>query len=170
MEGEAKVCLIGDPAVGKTSLLGRYESNKFTSGYIQTAGAQVINVEVMVGPTGAEEKHTLMIWDIVGQREAAALHTLYFQNAKGAVVVCDLTRRETLDHLEDWIKLLFETAGEVPLLFVGNKRDLEDDWEFKWDDLEDLANGYGAPFVLASAKTGENVEALFKLIGNLVLE
>jgi len=78
--------------------------------------------------------------------------------------VCDLTNKETVEELRYWIKALTDVAGDVPIVFAGNKSDLENERVVKESDLKDLASKYKAQVYLTSAKTGQNVEAAFKTL------
>jgi GTPase SAR1 family protein len=78
--------------------------------------------------------------------------------------VCDLTNKETLEELRYWIKALTDVAGDVPIVFAGNKADLENDRVIKEQDLQELAAKYKAQAFLTSAKTGQNVESVFKAL------
>ena len=87
-EYKVKVCLVGEKAVGKTSLIRRYVLNMFDDGYITTIGTKVSKKEVMVNDT---IKVTMLIWDILGQDEFQFLHATYYQGSAGALIVCDGT-------------------------------------------------------------------------------
>ena len=153
-----KVVMLGDPAVGKTSLVNRYVLNMFDEKYLTTIGAKPTKKIVDVG----NDKVTLMIWDIAGH--AYNSHPNYYTNAKGAILVCDLTKRSTLESLRSWRTGLYNTVGNVPVYVFANKSDL-DDWEFNDKDLDSL----GLDFKITSAKTGDNVEKAFNdLAGRII--
>jgi len=73
---------------------------------------------------------------------------------KGAIIVCDLTRKSTFDSVKVWVSSLFEVTGEVPVIIIGNKNDLKEKHEIKKEDVMALGKGYDAPTFLTSAKTG----------------
>ncbi len=152
-----KMVLLGDGGVGKTSLINRFVLNKFDEKYIATIGTRVSKKTVSVD----DYEITLMIWDVLGQKGYERVQWASFRGAEGAFMVVDLTRRSTLDSLERyWIPELFKIAPGIPIVFLGNKMDL-DNWEVGEDDLRNLANRYGSVYFLTSAKTGENVEEAF---------
>jgi small GTP-binding protein len=109
-----------------------------------------------------------MIWDVLGQKTQKALHSTYYAGANGALLVCDLTRPETFEHLKQWAADLLEVSGEIPVIILGNKCDLE----MKIDplDLEDFAATLGCSVMLTSAKSGQNVQEAFQALGELVME
>jgi small GTP-binding protein len=113
----------------------------------------------------------MLVWDIMGQKGfRELLREAYFFGAHGAIAVCDLTNKETLEELRYWIKALTDVAGDVPIVFAGNKSDLENDRVIKEQDLQELAGKYKARAYLTSAKTGQNVETVFKTLAEAMSE
>jgi small GTP-binding protein len=110
-----------------------------------------------------------MIWDIMGQKEYKLIHETAYQGSKGAIIVCDMTRKETLHNLSTWVTSLFNVTQTLPMVFVANKNDLVDQKQFTKEDLKEIALPYHAPYYRSSAKTGENVEDLFKELGIMML-
>jgi len=168
---KVKVCFIGDAGVGKTSLIKRFVLDVFDDRYIATIGTKVTKKIVDVqGPAG-QAKVMMLIWDIMGQKGfRELLREAYFFGAHGAIAVCDMTNRETVEELRYWIKALTDVAGDVPIVFAGNKADLENERVVKEDDLKDLAGKYKAQAFVTSAKTGQNVEAAFKALALAISE
>jgi len=162
---KVKVCFIGDAGVGKTSLIKRFVLDVFDDRYIATIGTKVTKKIVEVD-NGGQTKVMMLVWDIMGQKGfRELLREAYFFGAHGAIAVCDLTNKETLEELRYWIKALTDVAGDVPIVFAGNKADLENEAVVKEADLQDLASKYNSKAFLTSAKTGQNVEAMFKALG-----
>ena len=163
---KVKVCFIGDAGVGKTSLIKRYVLDVFDDRYIATIGTKVTKKIVEVEEGGNQTKVMMLIWDIMGQKGfRELLREAYFFGAHGAIAVCDLTNRETLEELRYWIKALTDVAGDVPIVFAGNKADLQNEAVVRESDLGDLADKYEAEAFMTSAKTGQNVEEMFKSLG-----
>ena len=92
----------------------------------------------------------------------------YFYGANGILAVADLTRRRTLDNLDDWIDGVEDVAGKVPILIAINKSDLAVNARFREIDVAAFAKAYDAEFVLTSAKTGVRVEDAFRRLGALI--
>ena len=160
---KVKVCFIGDAGVGKTSLIKRYVLDVFDDRYIATIGTKVTKKIVDVEEKEGQAKVMMLVWDIMGQKGfRELLREAYFFGAHGAIAVCDMTNKETLEELRYWIKALTDVAGDVPIVFAGNKADLENEQVVKELDLKDLASKYKSQAFLTSAKTGQNVEAMFK--------
>ena len=166
---KVKVCFIGDAGVGKTSLIKRFVLDVFDDRYIATIGTKVTKKIVEVEGEGGQVKVMMLIWDIMGQKGfRELLREAYFFGAHGAIAVCDLTNRETLEELRYWIKALTDVAGDVPVVFAGNKADLEGEVVVKEADLKELADKYGGKAFLTSAKTGQNVEKVFEALGEAI--
>jgi small GTP-binding protein len=163
-----KMCLLGDAAVGKTSLIRRYVYDIFDDKYIVTFGAKVTTKQMGLKTDDDNIDLTLIIWDILGQRVHDSLHAGHYKGAKGALVVCDLTRGETIRATEIWIKKLWESVGTVPIILLGNKSDLpHGDAE---EDLGEIAKKLGVPCFTTSAKTGINVEKAFMSISETMIK
>jgi small GTP-binding protein len=170
-----KVCMLGDPAVGKTSLIRKYVLNQFDSRYVSTIGTEVskkdIEVEFVDSEHGKQNYNlTLAIWDIIGQKEYRTLISRFYKNANGALIVFDLTRDDTLSNIKEWTSSLFGAIGKVPVVFVGNKFDLVDKDNFDTDSLMEVSMRYSAPWVTTSAKDGENVDSAFKKLGEMIIQ
>jgi len=170
-----KISLLGDPAVGKTSLIHRFVYEAFDDKYLSTIGAKVTKKSLFY-PTedyeglSQDTNLTFLVWDIAGQKAFKNVHQTYYVGSEGALVVCDLTRKETLDNLLDWISELFKVVRNVPVLVLANKDDLpEEEICFGEPEIRAVASQINAPFYFTSAKTGHNVETAFKKFGELVL-
>lgn len=167
----AKICLCGDPAVGKTSLIRKYVTNVYGDEYISTLGTKVTKKKISVEYPEVDLQLGIKftIWDIMGQKEfRQILTTSYFYGAKGVLTVFDRTRKETFKGLDDWISAVQKVAGDVPIVILGNKTDLKDSIQVKDSELEDYANKLNSVHFLTSAKTGLNVESAFLKLGELI--
>ncbi len=164
LELKMKVCLLGDPAVGKTSLIRKFVLDSFDDKYISTLGSKVTKKSLSFNVSDRAIRLSMMIWDALGQAEFKNVLQGAFKGAKGALLVCDLTRKETLEDLETWIEELFGVAGPLPVVMIANKCDLEDEYDFSEEDLKQMAGTYGCPCYITSAKTGDHVEDAFQTI------
>jgi len=156
-----KVCLLGDGGVGKTSLIRKFVFDQFDDKYIVTIGTKVVKKEISVSIAGLDAVVTLMIWDILGQKMHDSLHASYYRGAGGALLVCDILRRETFDHLLDWINVFRKSSPDAPFIILANKSDLSP-WSVLKEDLDALAAKYNSTAYITSAKTGMNVEEAFR--------
>lgn len=164
---KVKLCLAGEPAVGKSSLIKRYVLDMYEDRYIATLGTKVTKKTVsLVDQSGGPMKADLIIWDVMGTRSIRdLLKEAYYHGANGVMAVCDLTRRETLIELDSWSKAIETVAGTVPTQVVANKVDLAEDRQVTDEELKKFCSIRGWRYVTTSAKTGENVEAAFATLG-----
>ena len=168
---KCKIILIGYPGVGKTSLVRRFVLDEFTDKYLMTVGFKVTSKKLVYRDSyGFDIELTMMIWDIMGQKSYKLEPEKAFLNSKGVILVCDLTRKHTLDMLVDVITELFNLTEDIPLVFVANKKDLAGQVKFSESDLAEVATAFNSPHFITSAKTGDTVEAAFKAIGEVVLK
>lgn len=156
-----KIALLGNHAVGKTSLISRFVENKFPEGYLTTIGLKVDKKTVEVDGY----KVDLVIWDIAGQENLANIPHYYLNGCNGFIYVVDLTRLSTYENLQSQTLLLKGILPEAESLLAGNKSDLLDPSELD-TVLEDFAM---QPDLLTSAKTGDNVEELFMLLARKLI-
>jgi Ras-related protein Rab-11A len=163
-----KLVLLGDAAVGKTSLIDMYAHHRFKEDYKPTLGVNIVVKEI--DEVGA--KIRLVIWDIAGQNKYNLSRYMFFQGVVGALFVYDATREESFQNIESkWVKDLNE-YGDQDLIFVliGNKIDLEDSRLVSTERGKELADRIDASdFIETSAKYGDNVEEAFKKLVNNVL-
>ncbi len=171
---KCKVCLIGEAAVGKTSLIRRYVLDEFDDKYITTLGAKVSKKDMTYDfPDKALRlEMDMTIWDIMGEKTYRdLLKDAYYHGAKGILAVCDITRISTVKELDDWVRSVYEVAGEIPVVYAVNKNDLRDEVMvlFTDKDMEQWTRAFGAPHFYTSAKTGENVEKTFRTLGAAII-
>ena len=171
-----KVCLIGDSRVGKTSLIKRFVSDEFDDKYIATIGAKISKKDLQVNCKHDEADYTvamtLTIWDLIGHRDREywSLLKRYYLNTDGALFICDLTSKSSLENLKEWISSLFNTIGVIPFIVMANKSDLSNDSEFTEEDLENFSKQYNSDFYYTSAKTGANVNLSFQRLGEVMAD
>jgi small GTP-binding protein len=164
-----KICLVGNPAVGKTSLIRRYVYDMFDDKYLSTIGAKITKKIVNIEGKTHDTELTLMIWDIEGQKNVGSVHSSYYRGADAAIVVCNVTVKETFENIPNWVKTVFKVTGEIPLVFLANKTDLPNK-KFGEDEIKNIASEFNAQYLFTSAKTGKNVENGFLTISKLLLE
>ena len=170
----AKVCLLGDFAVGKTSLVRRFVYNLFDDKYISTIGVKVSRKTVVV-PHGEDVAEvTLLLWDLAGSEEFDRLRASYLRGAKGAVLVCDPTRIETCQRLWQYARDLFAVNADARVVLAANKHDLrgsqpDGHWVEALSLVEAVSLELNAPYYLTSAMTGQAVQPMCRQLGQLVV-
>ncbi|MCG3219145.1 MAG: GTP-binding protein [Candidatus Heimdallarchaeota archaeon] len=174
-----KITLIGDWAVGKTSLRRRFMGQSFVTQYMGTLGADFGVIEKEID----DMKVSYQIWDLAGQSGYEGVRRRYYDGTHGSLVVFDTTRPSSLKNLKGWISELWENngKGKIPLVILGNKSDLpqkvsdEDVMKFVDDLNEQTAHitydyGFEVEYIKTSALTGENIDQAFITLGRLILE
>ncbi|EPB79761.1 Ras family protein [Ancylostoma ceylanicum] len=133
-----KVVLLGEGAVGKSSLLMRYVENKFSPRHISTIQASFQSKQVDID--GAHI--TLNIWDTAGQEKYHALGPIYYRGSQGALLIYDITDQRSFDRAKVWLKELQRALGDsVVLMIVGNKFDLERNRTVPLEEAQDHGDG-----------------------------
>lgn len=157
-----KICLLGDFAVGKTSLVRRFVHNRFDDQYISTIGVKVSRKTVILprDPDIVEVK--LMVWDLAGSQEFSDIAASYLRGSSGAILVCDMTRQETLANLARYVENLHTVMPGAHLVVAANKMDLTQEHQLQVEQVIAYAKQLGAPYFLTSAKAGEQVEQAFR--------
>jgi small GTP-binding protein len=153
---QKKICLLGDFAVGKTSLMRRFVESRFDDKYLSTIGVK-ISRRLVNRPINDIK---LIIWDLAGGDEFTA-QSSYLHGAAGGLVVCDLTRLETLTTFKRYAAQVHQVTPNAPLVFIANKVDLVNERRISDADLQAACLEYGGAYFLSSARTGEQVETAF---------
>lgn len=169
---KAKVCLVGDPGVGKTSLVRRFILDEYDERYFLTMGTKISKKEVRLVESVSSRPVvvSLLLWDIMGQPPLREfLHEDYFRDAKGILAVADLTRRETLDGLVPWVETVNRTTGHIPVVIALNKVDLAGEAASDEPESRRIAKQLRADFLPTSARTGQNVEEAFHRLASRIV-
>ncbi|MCX7707747.1 MAG: GTP-binding protein [Anaerolineae bacterium] len=164
-----KICLLGDFAVGKTSLVRRFVYNLFDDRYLSTIGVKVSRKVIMMPRADEIVELTLMVWDLAGSEEFSVVRSSYLRGAAGAIVVCDLTRSATLETVPTYLAELRRLNPAAALVLAANKADLNEKHEVSATQVEQQATALGIPCFITSARTGANVEAAFRCLGGQII-
>ena len=166
-----KAVLLGESGVGKTCIIARFINNTFENNIMSTTGASY------AGKTMAFEEFggkciKFEIWDTAGQEKYRALTKIFYKDAGVAILVYDITRKESFDELKDyWYNQIKEYAPKnIVIGIAANKCDLYDNEQVSEDEARNFANEIGAVFKLTSASTNQGIEELFKGVGCKVLD
>ncbi len=162
-----KLLVLGAPAVGKTSLIRRFTTGKFSETYSKTLGADFLIKFVDYPDRGI--RVLLQIWDLAGDARFRFIRRDYYQEAQGALLVFDVTRPNTHQEIKETYENLLSYCGKVPCILIGNKVDLVDERKVSTADGDDLAKDLGFEFYETSAKSGEKVEKVFRRISDLII-
>lgn len=164
----AKVCLIGDFAVGKTSLIRRFTESRFSESYLSTIGIRVSRKTLRLSdeyPTTL----TMLIWDTAGSEPFTTVVRSYYRGSRGAALVCDVTRPETIASLLRYADEFHTVNPDVPLIVMANKIDLRSERAVSDAQLNEIAAALDAQLFFTSARTGEGVEEAFLALGQAII-
>ena len=167
-----KILVLGDSAVGKTSILLKYTDDYFPNVYVTTIGVEYKTKIVKVNGLDI----TLQIWDTAGQERFRSLAKSFMQGADGILFVYDITYKKSFDSIKNWIRQTEDVNGSFYKIIVGNKIDLSNKREVSTDNLNKFCNNNGkAKGIEMSAKLGVNVTETFDILvkdilGNLTNE
>ena len=156
-----KIVLIGDSFVGKTNIMSKYLKNEFHEDSKATVG-----VEFGAKKFDIEGKSVkAQIWDTAGQERYKSITTTYYRGAKGALIVYDITRKETFDSVDRWISELVNSGDKnMTMLLIGNKCDLDNQRQVTKEQGEEKAKAFKVAFLETSASSGENLDVAFEMI------
>ncbi|XP_071735891.1 ras-related protein RABA3-like [Rutidosis leptorrhynchoides] len=153
-----KVVVIGDSAVGKTQMLSRFTRNEFCFDSKSTIGVEFQTRTLTVQSKVIKAQ----IWDTAGQERYRAVTSAYYRGALGAMLLYDITKRQSFDHVARWVEeLRVHADNSVVIALIGNKADLEAKRAVSSEDALEFAETQGLYFFETSALTGDNVEAAF---------
>lgn len=155
-----KYIIIGDMGVGKSCLLHQFTEKKFMSDCPHTIGVEFGTRIIEV----SGQKIKLQIWDTAGQERFRAVTRSYYRGAAGALMVYDITRRSTYNHLSSWLTDAKNLTNPNTVIFlIGNKADLDSqrDRDVTYEEAKQFADDNGLMFLETSAKTGDHVEDAF---------
>ena len=161
-----KLLLLGDSSVGKTSILNKYISNKFDESSISTVGVDYMDKIIDYN----KFKIKLQIWDTSGEEKFRTITKNFYRNADGLLVVFDLTKKESYDHIKSWLDEAKENNDKLKTILIGNKLDLKDERIVAIDVAKQFAEKNNLKYIETSAKDGTNINESFQAIIDLLFD
>ena len=162
-----KVILIGDSGVGKTNIMSKFLKNQFLENSKATVGVE-FGSKLFI-----HENHKIkaQIWDTAGQEKYKAITGAYYKGSKGALVIYDITRKDTFANIEKWVNDL-KTTGDpkITIIIIGNKNDLADKRQVTKEEGEEKAKSFGCAFLETSAFSGDNIDKAFDIMVKEIYE
>ena len=163
-----KIIVLGDCAVGKSNILSKYSKNIFNKSSKSTIGVELITKFFKY-----EDKIIkINIWDTAGQERYTSMITTYYKGAKGALLVYDITRKNTFDNIDNWLKeLITINSNNISMCLIGNKSDLSLLRKVEKEKAQEKANKYGIKFYETSALDSSNIKyAIEELIKDIYIK
>ena len=164
---EYKIILVGDPGVGKTSIMTKFVSNEFQNTYLSTIGVEFKSKEIHINNNTCAR---LKIWDTCGQEKFRAITRQYFKNSEGVFVVFDLTNKETIKKLDIWMKDIKDNIDNDYFIFlIGNKSDIKDRDLTIAEEAKQFAINKKINYYEVSAKTGSGIYNIFEKMASKLI-
>lgn len=165
-EEKIKLILLGNGAVGKTSMATRYTKNRFIPKYKPSLGVDFLAKRIQL----EHKVLKVMVFDTGGQEFISTLRKRYYHGAAGAIVVFDMCARDSFEGLNKWINELQKEIPGVHTVIVANKSDLFDQRTVTTEEGKAYAEANNSEYHETSALTGENVEKIFQIFVNRLLD
>eukprot|EP00055_Hartaetosiga_balthica_P009966 m.41035 g.41035 ORF g.41035 m.41035 type:complete len:225 (+) comp6972_c1_seq1:162-836(+) len=166
LEHPVKVLIVGNGAVGKSSMIQRYCKGIFTQEYKKTIGVDFLEKKLSVDG----EELRLMIWDTAGQEEFDSLTKTYYRDAEACVVAFSTIDRASFENVESWISKVEVEVGRIPMVLIQNKVDLLDQAEMTKEEAEGLADKVKLKFFRTSVLEDHNINQVFQYLGDLFVK
>ena len=159
--------VVGDMAVGKSCIVLQFTDNKFRYEHQLTIGVEFGGKTIEVN----NKIIKIQIWDTTGQEAFQSITKTYFKGAVGALLVYDITRRDSFEHITKWLNdVRINGSKDICCILIGNKKDLENSREVSFDEGKELAEKNGLLFLETSALTSENIQEAFIISAEQILD
>lgn len=156
-----KIVLIGDSGVGKSNILSRFTRNEFSLDSKSTIGVEFATKTIQIEGKTVKAQ----IWDTAGQERYRAITSAYYRGAVGAFLIYDITKRQTFENIQRWLRELRDHAdSNIVIMMAGNKSDLKHLRAVSTEDAESMAEKEGLSFLETSALEAINIDRAFQTI------
>ena len=165
-----KCVLLGETAVGKSSLLSRFISNKFKTDFISTMSGYSSMKQVSFEKSN--KKINYEIWDTAGEEKFRSVTKIFYQDSKVAILIYDITRKDSFEALKNYwyIEVRDNSPKNIIIAIVGNKSDLYEYEEVTEEEGQEFADSIDAIYMQTSAYNGTGINELFDMIGNKIIQ
>ena len=163
-----KILLLGDSEVGKSCFLMRYADNVFVDNHMTTIG---LDYKLKYIQLDSGEIIKVQLWDTAGQDRYRTIAKNYYKGSHGILLLYDVTKTNSFENIREWIRDIREEVYEKAIIFlIGNKIDKKEDRKIQTEQGAKLAEEFNLPYFEASAKSGENVDEIFKALYKKISE
>ena len=162
-----KLLIVGDTCVGKTNFISVFMGNTFSENYMTTSGIDLKTTKIEI----RNKKIRIQLWDTAGQEKYRAITKTLFLKVQGILILYDITKEISFNHLKDWIKSIREECGsQIQLLIVGNKSDLNESRIIEKEKALAYAEEEKIKYIETSSKTGENIQKAISLLCEKIID
>ncbi len=161
-----KIPVVGDGAVGKTSLIERFTVGTFSETYKMTIGTSFAVKELLFENISVK----LQIWDLAGQPHFSGVRPLFYRGSTGIIYVFSIINRDTFMNVTKWMQEVYKITGKLPGVLLGNKADLVSQRVVSIEEGKALAAQHGMIYIETSAKDDKNVGAAFRLLSETIIK
>ena len=164
-----KIVLLWETGVGKTSIITRYIANSFSQVVMTSTGSSFFSKKIEINEN---KRVKLQIWDTAGQEKYRSLAKIFYQSASVAILVYDVTLKRTFENLKEyWVgEIKANAPDDIILAIAANKSDDYINQEVNIQEAKDLAKSLNAIFVCTSAKLGNGIDDLFKMVAEKFID
>ena len=161
-----KILIIGDSNVGKTNFIHRFCDNEFNQIYMATTSVDLKSSLLEIN----DKKIRIQLWDTAGQEKFRSITKNLFLKVQGVLAVYDITDEKSFKNLRSWVSLIKEEYGNMPIIIVGNKNDLENQRLISKNEAISYAEEQKIDYIETSSKTGDNITKALTLIAQKILD
>ena len=158
-----RLAILGDSAVGKTSIINTFMNIEFKEEFVTTVGWDKMVTKVKL-ENGEDIK--LSVWDTAGQERFRASALKVVRKSQGIALAFDLTEKKTFDNVVNWLNIIKDNFNNVPIVLMGNKCELNEKRQIKKEEAEELAKNHHLPYFETSAKLNININEAFQKLAN----
>ena len=163
-----KLILVGDGRVGKTSIINKYLYNTFNENEPMTINSCFLEKKMIIN----EKTFKFALWDTAGQEKFNSVTPVYYRDAKGVILVYDITNARSFERVQKWIEEVRSYNKECEIVICGNKVDIKETYEdgVDKDKAKEYVKNKGIEHFYTSAKTGEGLEEVFDYVAKKVVD
>ncbi len=161
-----KVLVLGDVGVGKTAIIRQFAETRFVADY--KLSQKAIDIHTKDIQLADKSITRFSIWNNQIHTPISFVRSNFFKGANGALLIFDVTRKNTMASVKNWLNEILQNAGTISAVLVGNKLDLTNSREVSTETGQKLADKLKISYIETSAKTGENVNEAFKKLSLLI--
>jgi len=165
-----KIVVVGDPAVGKTTLIQKYTKKIYRDEYLPTLGVEITSKEADIETNDGINHISLIFWDLSGQLQFSRVRTIFYSGVKAIIYMYDITNSKTFQNITYWVNEAQKNADNIMGILVGNKIDLKDDRKISTSAGSIKSLELNMPFFEISCKTHEGVNEMFNYLISLLLK